>query len=142
MLIPESRRSCSEGSVCVRLLVEEFSCVSSKAISTTESMLKTEGVDFLCPLFGMLGGCSDREGALLSGVWERGGSGGASSAVPSGQEFLRGVVGSVGVAIECLSNLGDGGFVKERSLLCVGFGGSGISFDSESDLDFRDGKLE
>lgn len=61
-------------------------------------------------------------------LWERGGNGGASSELPSsGQEFLKGVPVSVGVAVECLNNLGDGGFVKERSLECVGFGGSGIS---------------
>lgn len=65
-------------------------------------------------------------------LWDLGGNGGASSKLPSGQEFLEGGVVSVGVAIACLNILGEGGLVKDRSLECVGFGGSGISQCSES----------
>lgn len=55
-----------------------------------------------------------------------GGKGGASSIPESGHEFLIGVA-SVGVVIECLNNFGEGGFVNDLSLECVGFGGNGTS---------------
>lgn len=61
-----------------------------------------------------------------------GGRGGASSTPESGQEFLKGELPSVGVAIEWRSIRGDKGLVKERSRECVGFGGKGISQASES----------
>lgn len=85
-------------------------------MSTIDSMLNTEGVDFLCPRFGIFGGGSvGNAGGRLSGVCERGGRGGASSKTPSGHEFRLGVVASVGVAIECRKRRGDGGFVRDRS---------------------------
>lgn len=63
---------------------------------------------------------------------ERGGRGGASSVVVSGQEFLVGVLDSVGVAVGWRNKRGDGGFVRDRSREWVGFGGKGISQTSVS----------
>lgn len=69
---------------------------------------------------------------FIHSLYDLGGSGGASSKFESGQELRIETFPSVGVVIECLSNRGDGGLVKERSLVCVGLGGKGTSQQSPS----------